>query len=79
MDAIKKYLSDIGRKGGLASSKHPRRSELNREAAQARWSRVRAQKEALENEARKLARQDADRARLEHYESHDTARSTIQD
>lgn len=34
---IKKFLREAGRKGGKKSSKHPRRKELNRKAAEARW------------------------------------------
>lgn len=35
--SILKFLREAGRKGGKKSSKHPRRRELNRKAAQARW------------------------------------------
>jgi hypothetical protein len=34
---LKSYLRSIGHKGGVKSSQHPNRRQLNKEAAEARW------------------------------------------
>jgi len=34
---VKKFLSNIGRKGGRKSALHPDRKHLNRKAAESRW------------------------------------------
>lgn len=38
--AVRKYLQEIGRKGGKAAKGSPARIEANRRAAHARWRRV---------------------------------------
>jgi general stress protein YciG len=39
-ETIRKFLTEIGRKGGQKSGQHPKRSEMNREAAIKRWRRA---------------------------------------
>ena len=42
--AISDYMAELGRKGGAAGKGDPKRRELNRKAAQARWAKYRAAK-----------------------------------
>jgi hypothetical protein len=35
--AVKEYLRQIGRKGGIKSGQHPNRTQLNKAAAEIRW------------------------------------------
>jgi general stress protein YciG len=39
-ETIRKFLREIGRKGGRKSAQHPNRPQLNREAAVKRWRKV---------------------------------------
>ncbi len=45
MNAISKYMSKIGKRGGLKRALHPNKSELAKRAADVRWTAQRLSKQ----------------------------------